>query len=85
MTKQDIYRELQDGKLASKRSYTKWRYKKIVRGSFYEYFIGDTKITERQFEEIRNDLTFHSNNGLTETFYKLNHEQQTTTNHLPSL
>lgn len=75
MTLKQINKDLEDGLFVFKTSYTKFKRGKIVRGSFYDYHIGETKITERQFEAIEHKLSIHEKGGFFgETIYKLKND-----------
>jgi len=57
MTKKEIMIMLMTGAEVSKSSYTKFKRNKVVRGSFYDYRVGDYKITQKQFESIYDQLS----------------------------
>lgn len=49
MKREEIQLLIDKGQKLSRQSFTKWKNKKIVRGSFYDYYIGDEKISESQY------------------------------------
>lgn len=57
MTKKEIYASLIIGGKIERCQYMKFKRNKIVRGSTFKHTLDGVKITERQFNEIYDQLT----------------------------
>lgn len=58
MSRNHLIMAFTNGQILARQDEYKFSRGKIVRGSFYSYWLGDNKITEAQFEWIKDNFNY---------------------------
>lgn len=69
MKKKDIIYRLKNGSLIRKRQIFKFKYNKLIRGSYFEYDIDGDKITKSNFESLQGIIKKLPSKFTNECFY----------------